>query len=254
MKKHATFWGPTIVCVWLAFGNAARGQSVWQAALNHMRHRVEAGTRMTAFRLSDTQSVGADREAGETFLGNINQLDDVQDYAPTKLFLAYFPIPYAGLELTGDRVEANVRNANNDFSDGSVCMSGPIITLIGRYPNRSVFTPYAGVGLAMWNADFKVQSWWRYGYDSPESWEAAGSPEKAALGVKKRIEVQNATGIALLAGSDIRVYENWSVDVMMRSIDIDADAHYYRNKELRRTGSLPLDHVTYGIGVRYTFF
>lgn len=218
-----------------------------------LRGRVSIGTRLTAFALADTHSAGTNREAGETFIGFIDELEALQNHRLPKLFVSFLATPWLGLELAFDRVKARTWNANTDFSDGTVSASGIILSAVLRYPNATIFTPYAGLGLAFWDARFDEEPWWQFGYDSPEDWVADGSPYWPTHHINKTFRVENDFGVVFEGGLDLYLNEHWSIDLLMRYADLEIDARYYRNAELRRTGSFPLSHTAYGVGVRYTF-
>lgn len=237
----------------VAASAAGAAESAWGRLAEHIRGRVSLGTRVTAFTLTESTSSGLDREAGETFIGHLTELEEVQNYFPTNLFVSYFAMPYLGLEFANDGVEATARNSNNHYSDGNVSATGWLLSLILRYPNTSRFTPSIGLGIGFWDPDFSEEAWWHYGYRSPDAWRDHGSPNQPRRGINKTISVYGAQGVVIQGELDIRVREHWSIDLQARYAGLETDAEFYQNGELHRSGAFPLSHIAFGAGVRYTF-
>jgi hypothetical protein len=244
-------------CLCLCQSASAQGTITGDEILELLAGRLEIGLRMTTFDLDTTTSRGVDRNVpGDTFLGNLTRIDEEQSSTP-KLFFVVMPHPYVGVELAWDGVEARTWNVNNEESDGKVCASGPIFSLVGRYPNETRFTPFASLGYTFWDADFDEDGWWRYGFGSSESYIAAGRPGNTVNGIERRISVSIDNGVVWTAGCSVSIIDHLSADVIIRSVDVSVDAAFYRTvgaeTELRRTGGFPLDHVSYGLGVKYVF-
>lgn len=181
---------------------------------------ISIGTRLTYFRLM--------KEKKETFLGNINRLEAEQDLAPDRLYATWYPTRHVGAELTWDTARAKTHNRNSEIGlgDGDFVFSGPILTLMLRYPNTTAFTPYGGIGMAFLSCSFENDPWWYYGWPSPEAYEDAGSPTEFRNGYKREIRVDNADAFVVVAGCDYRLGEHWFADVYLRYLSLDLDAHY----------------------------
>ena len=225
------------------------GSTEWYAG------RLALGTRVTWFSLMDDKHT-----LDEAFLGNLDQLDDNQDLAPYKLFAQYWFCDWGGVELGWDKVSADVVNepTKGAVSDGTVEMSGPMLSLMARLPTSYIYTPYAGLGVALWSASFDHAAWHHYGYESPEAYASAPEPRNKPQGGKIRdIDVEDAIGLVLTAGCDVYLTKNWSVDLYARYLDIAADAEYQLTigdtPHNHDEGSFPLEHVALGAGVKYTF-
>lgn len=217
--------------------------------------KLAIGTRATWFSLLDDKHT-----LDDAFLGNLDQLDDDQDYAPYKLFAQYWFCEWGGLEVSWDKIAAEVINEpeKGAVADGSVEMSGPIVSVLGRYENETVYTPYLGLGVAIWSASFDHAPWHEYGYASPEAYAAAPEPKNKPQGGKTRdITVDDAIGLTITTGCDIFLTEHWSLDLYARYLDVAADAHYQLflgdTPKNRDEGSFPLEHVALGLGAKYTF-
>lgn len=232
---------------------AGAAESAWDRLAKHLHDRVSLGTRVTAFTLTNSTSSGVDREAGETFIGHLTELEEVQDYYPTNGFVSYFATPFLGLEFSNDGVEAAARNSNNHYSDGNVSATGLLLSLVLRYPNKSMFTPSVGVGIGFWDSDFSEEAWWHYGYRSPDAWRDHGSLNQPRRGINKTIAVHDTQGVVIQGELDIHVHGHWSVDLLARYAGMEADAEYYQNGELHRSGTFPLSYIAFAAGVRYTF-
>lgn len=216
--------------------------------------RLELGTRFTKYSLSSGEYTIED---GTGFIGNVRNLQETQNYSPFKLFIDYWFIPWVGAEFTFDGIEVQAVNENNGESDGRLEMSGPIFSVVGRWPNTSRFTPYVGLGFAPWNAEFTNATWWHLGYPDPESWEADGKPKTREGGRRRTITASDETGTVMFMGVACHITRNWSADILLRSMSLSSEVNYVRaeNGSISEDidGTFPLDHTTFGLGVRYSF-
>jgi hypothetical protein len=209
----------------------------------------ELGTRITYYKLIEDER-GAD--GGETFLGQISNLDAEQDYAPYKLFADVMYNKYVGAEITWDKVSAATINRGGS-TDGDVTLMGPIFSLIGRYPNDTIFTPYAGIGVAFLSGSFDEVDWWHYGWASEADYVAAGSPATYRHKKSRRIVVDDVTAFPISMGCAIKVAGGWSADLYFRYMQADADAEFLENERVLGTGSFAMGNYAFGIGAKYVF-
>lgn len=225
--------------------------------LNFLHERVEIGTRVTAFHLKDA-SRPADPNREETYVGYLNRLDDDQNYAPVKVFADVYVNPYFGAELTYDEVAGRAYNMNGGDSDGYIEMSGPIFSLIGRYPIQDMFYPYVGIGYAWMDATFERAPWWEWGWKSEADYEAAGGGV-ASTGIYRYMIVEDDDAMVYTIGLVVRFTDHLAADVMVRSMDLKADTLFYRtidgvvSEPDTSRGAFVMDHIAYGLGVRYVF-
>jgi len=212
----------------------------------YIRDRVVLGTRIITFSLSDD----------DVSLGTINKLNDIQDHAPTKIFLNYLMNPYWGFELSYDKIEAETRTSDGK-SDGDVEMSGPILSVFGRYPNHTGFVPYGGIGLAVFGGDFDEEAHWALGYPNPEAYVDAGSPSTPLGGRTRSMSVDDYTGTVIYLGVVWEFWERWAADVLFRYMDMEADSTFtgkvHGNVETVISDTFDLSNTAYGLGIRYTF-
>lgn len=227
-----------------------RGTST-DGILTLLRRHVEIGTRITHFELKDDR-----RSTDDTFLGSIIRLDDKQDLMPTKLFLAFRVNDLFGFELNYDKVAARTITVTGK-SDGTISMSGPIVSLFARYPNQTAFTPFAGFGLAYFSAAFNETDHWRLGYDSPEDYISAGKPATPKGDRLRTMHVSSDVGRVIVLGLIWRITNSWALDAFWRTMDVEADAVFTSTvhgvPENSRHGEFPLDHDAWGLGAKYIF-
>jgi opacity protein-like surface antigen len=230
------------------------GETHPYGAFEFLEGRVAIGIQMYRHSLKDT-SRPEDTNREQTFLGYINDLSIVDD-SSFSLFLQLHLIEYVYLELSHDKISARTRNFNNELSDGNVEMSGLIFSVFGHYTFHERFTPFIGIGLAPWSASFKHDEWWTLGWSSPESYEAAGRPG-TSRGRRRIIDVEDDTGTVFTLGLRINIVEHLDVSLQYRQISLNSEATFSsgaeNDLELRRMGSFPLTHSSYGIGLRYLF-
>lgn len=201
-----------------------------------LRDRLEIGTRILAFSL-DKKKSGDSATRTNTFLGSIDELEAQQDYAPIYFFLNYNIVPYWGIGISYDTI--TVKTLDNGGGDGDYKARGPILYTYLRYPNKTRFTPYGEIGLGFYNI----------GFDALPEWYEGG---------RRQFIVDNDIGLVLGAGLDIRVYAGWSLDLYIRHVSLDADTDYYfqdpdRLGSPQISTSVPLSHIAYGLGVKYSF-
>ena len=215
--------------------------------------RFSVGTRMTYYTLLDDS-----RSLDDSFIGNITTLDATQDLMPWKLYLAYDVTPNFGVELTWDDLEVDLVNGTGLFqTDGTAHLFGPILTVVGRWPNGSAFTPSLGLGLAYWSADFESENWWHYGYNSEAEYNAYGRPHQYYAGKSRDMDLDGAIGLVVTLGVEGRLSEHWSLDVYMRYAEADVTDVYELSlggqTQNRSEVTLPLEHLAFGLGLKYLF-
>jgi outer membrane protein W len=207
---------------------------------------LEIGTRLIHVELqNDKQGRGIqiNGDWGGTYLGSINYIDEDQDYAPTRLYLQYFFHDYVGVGVSYDNVEAETAEDRSALGlpnlpgDGNIGVRGPILYVVGRYPNESAFTPFAEIGVAFYNAYF----------DEDPNWSDGGL---------RRMDPEDTEALVVAVGCDYALTENLSVNVYLRAVEnADVDIAWYRrgDPEPQRSGSFPLDYYGAGVGIKYAF-
>jgi outer membrane protein W len=235
-----------------------------------VKDRLEIGFRFTRFTLVDNK-----KESG--FLGSINELEDDQSDTPT-LFGRFFVTPYVGVEIGYDKVSAVTRKwttpgidgtgDKSKDSDGTIVLQGPLVEIVGRYPNETIVTPFAGFGPVFYgtflgDANFEHSSWWHNGfgaYDDPNyiDWKDQGSPAWPNGGYQRTIELSDTMGWILSGGASVAVYKGLEFEFSMQYVWAEVDAHYTLSHGGRVTQDMgtytfPMDHWTYQLGLKYAF-
>jgi hypothetical protein len=240
-------------------------------------NRLEIGLRYSHFTLVDDKKNGFDANGNpQGFLGSINELEAEQTDIPY-LFARFFPNPYVGIEIGYEKVSAITRKftdpppggSESRDSDGTIVLEGPLVQVVGRYPNETIFTPYAGFGpvfygdMSLGEANFEYSSWWHNGfgsYDDPNfvAWENEGSPAWPNGGYRRNIELSDTMGWMLSGGASVAIYKGLEFEVSVQYVWAEVDAHYY----LSRNGytfqdqgnyTFPMDHWSYQLGLKYAF-
>ncbi len=217
--------------------------------------RLELGLRISRFKMRTTRRP-EDENRELTFLGYINRLEPLQSSSP-RLSIGYHINRYLTVEFTHDEVAARTWNFNNELSDGVVRMSGPIFSVITKYPIKERFIPYAGFGYAPWKARFDHDAWWTLGWSSPEHYEAAGSPSISQSGRRRVIEVDDDSSMVISGGLEVRAARHLLIDVRVSLFSLSSDARFYQvwndARDLSRTGNFNLSHTRYSMGMRMIF-
>ena len=222
-----------------------------QPAEKHWSDRLELGTRVTYFMLQDDSS--------DSFLGSINQLDEKQDYIPYKVFADWMITPAIGVELTWDDIKANAQtDASDEHVDGDFKLTGPVVTVFGRYANQTIFTPFAGAGLSYMFGEFEEAKWWAMGYAHESDWAALGYPDEVRHGISRDIDPDDSIGFVLTGGSDIRITDRLSANLYARYEYIEADTDFVEKRgEVdvvnHDSQTIPFSNFAVGLGVKYSF-
>ncbi|MDA0989142.1 MAG: hypothetical protein O3A51_00130 [Verrucomicrobia bacterium] len=233
----------------------------------YLKDHLEIGARTTDFDLDETMRP-ADEMRELTYIGYVNQLEPQSDSSLKFHVTGVLNLskqgpwcPDIALEWTEDEVAARTRNFNNgQTSDGIVRMSGPIYSLILRYPIRhermtwiQAITPWFGYGQASWSAEFEPEAWWTRGWTTEEAFNRAGMPEGNRHSTTRVIEVTDDSSKVISWGIIVQITEYFAVDFMTREMDMVSNAQFFRNGALNRVGEFPLSHTATGFGSRFTF-
>jgi len=222
--------------------------------LRYIEDHLELGLRSVRFSLEDTDG---------TFLGTINHLDAEQDSSLDRFFLRWWFVRYAGVEWTTEKIAARTRTSNG-HSDGSIKAEGALFSALARYPFEVTIdrytvqvVPYVGLGYAKMDLDFEPVSWWALGYASARHWANSGYSTSHYDDLTRSITLTDASGIALIGGIAVRVWEGVTLEFTMRELDLDTDARYTRRRpgqtgEIQH-GTFPLSTSAYGFGLSYAF-
>lgn len=241
-----------------------------------LHDRLVVGARYVNVFLTDDS-----RPTSNAFLGHITELDAHQDGNPLHWLYAQWWLPSVtpagiGLELGWTHLEAATLNDVTHYSDGDVVLSGPSLTLQGRYPMEMrtagvdwVLTPRAGVGAAWLSADFEYTLWWHYGF-SPDpaskdplavaeaayiDWVSRGAP-MAELNSTRSISLDDTVGL-LVSGAVEARRGAWSAELFLRYMATEAQGGYLQKynhgPRVVKDAEFPLDHVGLGLGVAYSF-
>lgn len=196
----------------------------------YIAQQLEIGTRLMQFVLLENSR---GQPFNGSFVGSITKLNDNQDYLPTRIFVQYKLLPCLGVGLSYDQL--SVATMENDRStDGDCVISGPLLYLLGSYPNETEFTPFCELGVAFYSAKFdKSPGWGRV-------------PGKDFL-------LDNPTGFYLAAGCDWLVTDNISVDLYGRYMNVDVRGVYTRNWEKEEDILFTLSSLSFGLGAKYKF-
>ncbi|MDA0323133.1 MAG: outer membrane beta-barrel protein [Verrucomicrobia bacterium] len=236
--------------------SAHRGRNPPLSFRDSIAGRVEIGIRVAQFSLLEN-SMGAVDEFGlpeGTFIGTVNHLEEEQALLPPEIFIHFNFNPYIGIELAYDSLELKTQTVDNK-SDGTLTMSGPIFSVIGRYPTPGKFTPYAGLGIALFGSEFDPEAHWSLGFQNPAEFVAAGSPSTPNGGRTRTMFVDDGTGVVLTGGCLWRFADDWAADAFARYTDVDSSAFFkvqvHDRTTTESTGTFGGENIAFGVGVRY---
>ena len=195
---------------------------------SYIANKLEIGTRIThVVLLEDSRG----EPYNGSFVGSITMLKEDQDYLPTKFYVQYKFMPCLGIGLSYDRVGAEAWDHGG--TDGTTVLSGPLLYLLGCYPNSTKFTPFCELGAAFYSADF----------DAASGWSMPG----------KDFVLDNTQGFYLALGCDWQIMEQFSVNVYGRYVDSDVDGVYTHPVNSDEDIIFTMSHLAFGVGAKFTF-
>lgn len=229
---------------------------------SYLLNKLEIGTRLTYQNLTDSDSGAKGGTQGEgTYLGTIYALDETQQALPLNLYATYFFTKYIGLEVAYESIEAETVATSIGYStiksDGSVTLGGPTLSLVGRYPNQTKFTPYLSVGVGYFFGDFDEADHWALGYSDPTVYAALGSPSTTYDGKTRVMNVEDEFGFVMAAGCAYQMTDRLSLDLSLSYTALETDATFTGYVDgvqvLEQDGSFPLDNIALRAGISFSF-
>lgn len=191
--------------------------------------RLEAGTRTTYFiLLNDTRG----ERFHDSFVGSITKLKEDQDFVPAKVYIQYKIWPCFGIGGSYDSFGAEAWDESG--TDGTAMLSGPLLYLLGCYPNSTVFTPFCELGTAFYSAHFRNSSTW------------------GTLG-NKVMDLNNTVGSYAALGCDVKVRDRLALNIYSRYMSVDVDGVFMLNGKKRENIIFTTSHLAVGLGVKYSF-
>lgn len=192
-------------------------------------NRLEVGTRMTYFvLLNDTRG----QPFHNSFVGSITKMKEDQDLMPTKIYVQYKIRPCFGMGVSYDRLGAEAWD--NSGTDGTAYLSGPLLYVLGCYPNSTAFTPFLELGTAFYSAHFVNSS----------GWGQAGN---------KKMILDNSQGYYIAFGCDMQVTKQLAVNLYGRYLSAVDFGVFMLNGQKREDIIFTTSHLAFGLGAKYCF-
>ncbi len=210
--------------------------------------RLQIGSRSTYRSLRDADSGHKGEGFGSgTYLGTIYALDEKQNLAPFSPYLSWSFSDYLGIEFAYDHFEVKTVATNGydmrDKTDGDLELSGLVVSLLARYPNKTRFTPWAGLGLFFYSTSFDPNPDWTH--------------SKRIANAYNHMSVDDVNGVALSLGVDWKLEEHWILNLSCQYMSMDVDAVYkgYLNDVHYTTqpGQFPVNNISVRLGLGYQF-
>lgn len=214
---------------------------------DHYWRTWDLGLRSTYFQMTSRQGYG-----------NINRIDEQQDYTPTNLFLSYNF--YGDFALVGEAflkpLVGRTRNRDVAFSDGDLEFTPYLLSVQGRIPTRCRFKPYLSFGVAYITTGFNAQPFYRTGYESPEHYNQYFATS-GVLKVRQFLLDDYVWGFHFGVGSDFFISKHFSLNVDLKYLVGKVNFKYqiYEGDTLVKDdrGQYYLDTLFVGLGLRYSF-
>lgn len=193
---------------------------------SYIENKLEIGTRITHVVLLE-DSRGEPNNG--SFVGSITMLKEDQDYLPTRFYVQYKITPCFGVGVSYDRVGAEAWDYGG--TDGTTVLSGPLLYLLGCYPNSTKFTPFCELGAAFYSAKFEESGGW------------------GKVGGKEFV-LDNTQGFYLAAGCDWLLHEQFALDIYGRYMNVDVDGVFNPDGE---DIIFTMSNLTFGLGAKFIF-
>jgi hypothetical protein len=235
--------------------------TAWESTSDVLHDHLRVGVRYRSVELTDDK-----RSSENSYLGSITQIENLDDYDwTTWLTVEWLANPYIGLRFNYEQVRGRTRTSSWDnHTDGDIDVMGPQFSLIVRLPNRTRFTPTAGVGYAWLNSTFEHNPVWYNGFGGEDkivnynNWVQAGRPPWPNNGYRREIILEDTSAVILLAGLEIRITDHldfnlFAQDMAVEDIDLRYELSFGGNVTRREYSRFPMANTSYGAGVRWTF-
>ena len=235
-----------------AQGPGVADQPWWEQTVRYIGRHARLGTRWLHVALlddkrkpQDTNGDGAitDPEIlAVSYMGSINQLDVVQDDWPDKVFAQWEFCRYVGVEVSYEHIQAKTVTYWDGHTDGTFDLQGPMFSLYGALPNRTPFTPRAGVGVGFLSTYFDYNPAW---HNAP--------------GITQYLDTDDASALIFYVGCSARLVKHLSLDIYARQMNTHVDAHYYMTSpegallDNRGWFNYPMENRAIGVGLRLEF-
>lgn len=204
------------------------------------KNRFDIGTRITMYNLTDTSRPYVN---GEGFLGSINKLKEDQNYAPVKVFANAWPLKWVGAGISYEKISAKTwtdKPGETGYSDGTFSVNGPILSLLGAWPNHTRFTPFAEIGQMVMSESVDVNPEWAnaHGIQGYQDFNITDTKGGTVLG----------------AGCAIQLKKGFEMDILYRQITASVIVdHTHLGVIEQHDREFPLDSNWFGIGLKYRF-
>ncbi len=229
-----------------------------------IRYRLSLGLALAHSSMKEThRTVDWNRgAAGQTFVGNINKLEEKEMLA-VELTLRYDISRFLAIQAgVNTEREIAVWNHDNASSDGQFTFWSLSAGVLLQLPVEPLCcTPYVGLGVEKIFCDFERASWWRTGWHSPSDYNRFHGTDidrRTALGREMVVE-DPPLAFALTLGIACDLWENVSLELFYRKVFADdSDVDVYcdfrtHHHEHTASGSYPLEHSSLGAAVRLWF-
>ncbi len=199
----------------------------------YIKGKLEVGTRSTSYDFDQTQKGDRETRIG-TYFGTINELQPKEDSSPTRIYVQYAFVEYAGVGVTWDDVRLATKDGPSEAeTDGDVTVDSQYIYVFGRYPNATKIVPFVEIGKGYHDIGFLAEPNW---------------------GRRNSLTLGDADATFFSYGVELWLTPNLSVNVMQRQTSFTTTGEY-RNIDGRAPTpvEMKLDHKVTGLGVKFTF-
>jgi hypothetical protein len=217
---------------------------------------IAVGLRSTYFRLTD---------ANQNMIGNLNRLEEEQNYSPIKPLIQINLSRYLAFEFGYDSFKAMALNQpdyDKNWSDGNLEWQNYMLAMQIRLPDfHPSIIPYFQWGVAYTKANFNAANWHRYGFPSPatyNSWVGQGNRVQDYTDYRRLITADDCWGPLFGLGVDYFFWKHLALNLDLRYLITQSKLTYQladsRGVFSEQTGTFNMSSWIVGLGLKYYFF
>jgi outer membrane protein W len=259
-------------------GESAPGKVNQEAATPVVLPKVEATSRTWGLALGLRSTYYQMTQNTGKIIGNVNLMEEEQNYSPIKPVLQINFSKYLALEFGYDQFKAKALNrafiaegiSYNEhdprFSDGAVEWTPYMLALQFRWPHfHKSFVPYLLGGLSYTKTSWTRKEWYYNGFPYPwvyDNWTSQGNrPQDYPNGGYRRIFTvdDHTIGTLLGFGVDYFIWDNLALNLDCRyhwaKVNFTYSLAFDEGRDVvsQTKGTFGLDSWILGLGLKYFF-
>lgn len=185
------------------------------------------------------------------------------------VFISWMLLPYLGIEFNYNyNLEIDVKQ--NDVKAGTYSAQNIGTSLFLRYSDELIAGRWsiplrlqAGAGASLLvDSEFNGERWWRNGFEpdnrqAQRDWVAAGAPDRPNDGLQRAASPSDSLALHLDLTTSLGITQSLFFDIYLQYLYAKVDTEFENiirgNLESTTDGSIKINDLSAGIGLRYSF-